>query len=149
MRGCLARFSATLAPAQSGHDVGRRFRPAQQIRYRSMIIRLDGDLAVEFATRFAISEIGLGRGRVRHWIGARCSSQGPAAPDTQHSRAFRALIQTAKGFKDPTQVIEPVMPSLSIRRDRPETRVIAQGREQTETPDRRNRDDQPTAKPSE
>ena len=41
---------------------GVAFDLLSNIRYRSMVIRLDGDLAGEFATRFTISEIGLGQG---------------------------------------------------------------------------------------
>ncbi|HEY0163762.1 MAG TPA: YdbH domain-containing protein, partial [Sphingomicrobium sp.] len=44
---------------KAGMMAGVAFDLLSNIRYRSMIIRLDGDLAGEFATRFAISEVSL------------------------------------------------------------------------------------------
>ena len=48
--------------AEGGHG-GRDngFDLLSDIRYQSMIIRLDGDLAGEFATRFTIDDVSLGR----------------------------------------------------------------------------------------
>ena len=38
------------------------FEALKELRYRSMIVRLDGDLAGEFATRLTIDQLGLGGG---------------------------------------------------------------------------------------
>ena len=47
---------------------------------------------------------------------------------------FRALIQMAKGFKDPTEVIEPVMPfPLDAPGIVTETRVLRKEDEQIQT----------------
>jgi hypothetical protein len=81
------------------------------IRYRTMIIRLDGDLAGEFATRLTVDEVSLGpshgllAGLVRSAF-----SKLPLRLNININAPFRALIQMAKGFKDPTQAIAPVMP---------------------------------------
>ena len=81
------------------------------IRYRSMIIRLDGDLAGEFATRLTVDQVSLGpshgllAGLVRSAF-----SKLPIRLNVNINAPFRALIQMAKAFKDPTQAIAPVMP---------------------------------------
>ena len=81
------------------------------IRYQSMIIRLDGDLAGEFATRLTVDQVSLGpshgllAGLVRSAF-----SKLPIRLNVNINAPFRALIQMGKAFKDPTQVIAPVMP---------------------------------------
>jgi translocation and assembly module TamB len=90
---------------------GLAFSILSDIRYRSMVIRLDGDLAGEFATRVTIDQVSLGPG---HGIVAsllhRTFDKLPLKLNLNINGPFRALIQTAKAFKDPTQVIAPVMP---------------------------------------
>ncbi len=81
------------------------------IRYRSMIVRLDGDLAGEFATRLTVDSVSLGpshgllAGLVRSAF-----SKLPLKLNVNINAPFRALIQMTKAFKDPTQAIAPVMP---------------------------------------
>ena len=81
------------------------------IRFRSMVIRLDGDLAGEFATRLTIDQVSLGPG---HGFLAslvhRAFSRLPLKLNLNINGPFRALIQMAKAFKDPTEIIAPVMP---------------------------------------
>ena len=90
---------------------GLAFSILSDIRYRSMIIRLDGDLAGEFATKVTIDQVSLGPG---HGLAAslvhRVFDKLPLKLNLNINGPFRALIQTAKAFKDPTQVIAPVMP---------------------------------------
>ncbi|MBV9528260.1 YdbH domain-containing protein [Sphingomonas sp.] len=90
---------------------GLAFSILSDIRYRSMVIRLDGDLAGEFATKVTIDQVSLGPG---HGIVAslvhRAFDKLPLKLNLNINGPFRALIQTAKAFKDPTQVIAPVMP---------------------------------------
>jgi hypothetical protein len=83
----------------------------QDIRFKSMIVRLDGDLAGEFATRLTIDGVSLGpsHGLVAGLV-RRVFSQLPLRLNVNINGPFRALIQMAKAFKDPTQVIAPVMP---------------------------------------
>jgi translocation and assembly module TamB len=81
------------------------------IRYRSMIIRLDGDLAGEFATRLTVDQVSLGPGHgFLAGLVHSAFSKLPLRLNVNINAPFRALIQMAKGFKDPTQVIAPVMP---------------------------------------
>ena len=81
------------------------------IRYQTMIIRLDGDLAGEFATRMTVDQVSLGpshgllAGLVRGAF-----SKLPIRLNVNINAPFRALIQMGKAFKDPTQAIAPVMP---------------------------------------
>ena len=119
----------------AGLMAGVAFDLLSNIRYRSMIIRLDGELAGEFATRFTINEVslsnkggfvaGIVRGAVRKVpLRVNLSIRGP----------FRALIQMAKGFKDPTTVIEPVMPfPLDAPGIVTETRTLRKDEDQTRT----------------
>jgi hypothetical protein len=83
------------------------------LRYRQMTIRLDGDLAGEFASRFSIDQISLGSGSGGGIAGSlvrRAFHNVPLKLNLNVTAPFRALIQMAKAFKDPTQAIAPVMP---------------------------------------
>jgi hypothetical protein len=120
---------------KAGMMAGVAFDLLSNLRYRSMVIRLDGDLAGEFATRFTINEIGLGRGGgfvtglVRGAV-----SKIPMRLNLNIRGPFRALIQMAKGFRDPTGVIEPVMPfPLDTPGIATETRVLRKDEDQTRT----------------
>jgi hypothetical protein len=81
------------------------------IRYRTMVVRLNGDLAGEFATTLTIDGVSLGpsHGFVAGLV-HKVFSQLPLRLNVNINGPFRAIIQMAKGFKDPTQVIAPVMP---------------------------------------
>ena len=86
------------------------FDALRELRYRSMIIRLDGDLAGEFATRLTIEQLGLA-GR----SGASRIVQGafrnvPFRFNITIRGPFRSLIQTAKSYRDPRQQIGTVLP---------------------------------------
>ena len=102
------KYSGTKPGGLAG---GLAFDLLSDIRYRSMVIRLDGDLAGEFATRLAIDKVSLGPG---HGIIASlvhsAFSKLPLKLNLNINGPFRALIQMAKAFKDPTQVIAPVVP---------------------------------------
>jgi hypothetical protein len=102
------KYSGTKPGGLAG---GLAFDLLSDVRYRSMVIRLDGDLAGEFATRLTIDKVSLGPG---HGIVASlvhsAFSKLPLKLNLNITGPFRALIQMAKAFKDPTQVIAPVMP---------------------------------------
>jgi hypothetical protein len=128
-------FRYTGTKPKAGMMAGVAFDLLSDIRYRSMIIRLDGDLAGEFASRFGISGVRFGQGGgfvtglVRGAVGKL-----PLKLNLNIRGPFRALIQTAKGFKDPTAVIEPVMPfPLDTPGIVTETRVLRKEDEQTRT----------------
>jgi hypothetical protein len=95
----------------AGLAAGVAFDLLQDIRFKSMIIRLNGDLAGEFATKMTIDGVSLGpaHGFVAGLV-HKVFSQLPLRLNVNINGPFRALIQMAKAFKDPTQVIAPVMP---------------------------------------
>jgi translocation and assembly module TamB len=94
-----------------GLAAGVAFDLLSDLHYRSMIVRLDGDLAGEFGTRLAIEGVSLGpsHGFVSGLVHGAFKNV-PLKVNVNLTAPFRALIQMAKAFKDPTQVISPVMP---------------------------------------
>jgi hypothetical protein len=90
---------------------GIAFDLFSDIRYNTMIVRLNGDLAGEFATTLTIDGVSLGE---THGLVAglvhNVFSKLPIRLNVNINGPFRALIQMAKAFKDPTEVIAPVMP---------------------------------------
>ena len=104
-------FNYTGTAPKAGMAVGLAFDLLSNIRYQSMIIRLDGDLAGEFATRFTINDVSLGdKGGFVAGIVRGAFKNVPMRVNLSIHGPFRALIQMAKGMKDPTSVISPVMP---------------------------------------
>jgi len=95
----------------AGMTSGIAFDLFSDIRYKSMIVRLNGDLAGEFATTMTIDGVSMGEshGFVAGLV-HKVFSQLPIRLNVNINGPFRALIQMAKAFKDPTQVIAPVMP---------------------------------------
>jgi hypothetical protein len=96
----------------AGMVAGLAFDLLRDLRYRSMIVRLDGDLAGEFATRLTIDQVSVGTTGGGFVAGLVRSAfrKLPLKLNVTINGPFRALIQTAKAFKDPTQVIAPVLP---------------------------------------
>jgi hypothetical protein len=94
-----------------GMAAGIAFDLFSNIRYKSMIVRLNGDLAGEFATQMTIEGPSLGptHGLVAGLV-HQVFSKIPLRLNVNINGPFRALIQMAKAFKDPTQAIAPVMP---------------------------------------
>ncbi|HEX3422506.1 MAG TPA: YdbH domain-containing protein [Sphingomicrobium sp.] len=95
----------------SGMTSGVAFDLFSDIRYKSMIVRLNGDLAGEFATKLTIDGVSMGQshGFVAGLV-HKVFSKLPIRLNVNINGPFRALIQMARAFKDPTQVIAPVMP---------------------------------------
>lgn len=114
---------------------GVAFDLLSNMRYESMVVRLDGDLAGEFATRFTISEVSLGsKGGFLAGLVRGAFSDVPLIVNLNVTGPFRALIQTAKGFRDPTPVIAPVMPfPLDAPGIVTETRTLSKEEEQERT----------------
>ncbi len=104
-------FAYTGTKPKAGMVAGLAFDLLSDIHYKSMTIRLDGDLAGEFATRFTIRQISLAhKGGFIAGLVRGAFKDVPMQVNLNITGPFRALIQMAKGFKDPTQVISPVMP---------------------------------------
>ncbi len=95
----------------AGLAPGIAFDLLGDIRYRSMIVRLDGDLAGEFATKLTIDGVSLGQahGTVAGIVHS-VFSKLPLRLNLNINGPFRALIQMARAFKNPTEEIAPVMP---------------------------------------
>ncbi len=133
------KYSGTKLGGLAG---GLAFDLLSDIRYRTMVIRLDGDLAGEFATRLTVDQVSLGPG---HGLVAglvhRAFSKLPLKLNVNINAPFRALIQMARAFKDPTQVIAPVM---SFPIDSPALKVEVQSmtKQEQSAPSSR-RSDQP------
>src|SRR4051794_27727437 len=103
------KYSGTKPKA--GMMAGAVFELLRDLKYRSMIVRLDGDLAGEFATRITIDQISLGTGGgLAGKLIRSAFSKVPLKLNLNISGPFRALIQMAKAFKDPREAIAPVMP---------------------------------------
>jgi hypothetical protein len=86
------------------------FESLKELRYRSMIVRLDGDLAGEFATRLTIEQLGLGGTSGPAKILRNSFKKVPFRFNITIKGPFRALIQTAKSYRDPRQQIGTVLP---------------------------------------
>lgn len=86
------------------------FEALKELRYRSMIVRLDGDLAGEFATRLTIDQLGLSGGSGPAKILRNAFRKVPFQFNITIKGPFRSLIQTAKSYRDPRQQINQVLP---------------------------------------
>jgi hypothetical protein len=87
------------------------FDALKELRYRSMIIRLDGDLAGEFATRLTIEQLGLaGQSGIAKIIQGAFRNV-PFRFNISIKGPFRSLIQTAKSYRDPRQQVSTVLPT--------------------------------------
>jgi hypothetical protein len=130
------RFAYTGVKPQLSLPSRIAFNLLTDLRYRSMIIRLDGDLAGEFATRVTINQIALGgEGNFAAGLVRSAFRNVPLKLNLNVNGPFRALINMSKGFRDPRQVIAPVLPfpidspSLNVT-----TRRIEKQTDQTQQP---------------
>jgi hypothetical protein len=105
--GTLA-YNGVVNRANLGMIGGFAFDALRDLKYRSMIIRLDGFLDGEFATRMTIVGVGLGNTSTQRFL--KSVNRIPFNFNVTIKGPFRALIATAKSFRDPTQVIEPALP---------------------------------------
>ncbi|MEQ7874580.1 YdbH domain-containing protein [Sphingomonas sp. ASV193] len=85
------------------------FDALKDLKFRSMIIRLDGALDGEFATRIAIDGVGLGQSGSAKLL-RTVTRKLPLRFNVTIKGPFRALIATAKSFRDPRTVIGDVLP---------------------------------------
>ncbi|MCL6698031.1 YdbH domain-containing protein [Sphingomonas sp. NSE70-1] len=101
-------YNGVVNKADLGMMGSLAFDALRDLKFRSMIIRLDGYLDGEFATRLAIQGVGLGNTSTQQFI--KSVNRIPFNFNVTIKGPFRALIATAKSFRDPTQVIEPALP---------------------------------------
>ena len=124
------------------------FDALRDLRFRSMIIRLDGYLAGEFATRLTIDGVALGNTSTQRLI--RVDQPHPVQVQRLDPRPFRALIATAKSFRDPRQ--HDRRPrfrarSMTCPGSSPKSRRREEEQQQTQTPVKRR--DHPDPQPTE
>ena len=85
------------------------FNALRDLRFRSMIIRLDGDLAGEFATRLTIDGVALGGTTRTQRLIRSVTSKLPIRLNVTIRGPFRALIATAKSMRDPRAIISTTL----------------------------------------
>ncbi|MBA3667187.1 MAG: YdbH domain-containing protein [Sphingomonas sp.] len=144
--GTLA-YNGVVNRANLGMMGGFAFDALRDLKFKSMIIRLDGYLDGEFASRLTVEGVGLGNTSAQRLI--RSINKIPFKFNVSIKGPFRALIATAKSFRDPTTVIEPTLP-------RPldkvpgivfETRRQEESQQQTQTPVEQKITPTPKSKP--
>ena len=131
--GSLA-YNGVVNKADLGTMGNIAFNALRDLRFKSMIIRLDGDLAGEFTSRLAIDGVGLGQTSTQKIIRSLLS-QIPLKMNVTISGPFRALIGTAKSFNDPRQLIKDVLPRPldEIPGITTEVRRLEENQQQTQT----------------
>ena len=102
-------YNGVVNKANLGMMGGIAFNALRDLRFKSMIVRLDGDLAGEFATRLTIDGVALGQTGTQKIIRSLLS-RIPLKMNVTIRGPFRALIATAKAFRDPRQIISDVLP---------------------------------------
>jgi len=112
------------------------FNALRDLRFKSMIIRLDGDLAGEFAARLDIAGAGIGQSTQTQRIIRSLLAKIPLHLNVSITGPFRALIATAKSVSDPRQVIKDVLPRPleDVPGITTEVRRVEEQNQQTQTP---------------
>jgi hypothetical protein len=112
------------------------FESLRDLRFRSMIIRLDGDLAGEFGTRLTIDGVALGgTTRTQRFIRG-VTAKLPIRFNVSISGPFRALIATAKSMRDPRALSSQALPFPleDVPGITTEVRRIEEDQSQSQTP---------------
>ena len=132
--GSLA-YNGVVNKADLGTMGNIAFNALRDLRFKSMIIRLDGDLAGEFTSRLAIDGVGLGQTSTQKLIRSLLSKI-PLKLNVTISGPFRALIATAKSVTDPRRVIGDVLPRPleDVPGITTEVRRVEEQKQQTQTP---------------
>ncbi len=113
------------------------FNALRDLRFRTMVIRLDGDLAGEFAARLAIDGVAIGQSNSTQRFIRSLLAKIPMRLNVNITGPFRALIGTAKSFQDPRRLLDDVLdrslddiPGITT-----EVRRLEEDKQQTQTPD--------------
>jgi hypothetical protein len=132
--GSLA-YNGVVNKADLGTMGNIAFNALRDLRFKSMIIRLDGDLAGEFTSRLAIDGVGLGQTSTQKIIRSLLSKI-PLKLNVTISGPFRALIATAKSFNDPRTAISDVLPRplQDVPGITTEVRRVEEDQQQSQTP---------------
>jgi hypothetical protein len=105
--GTLA-YNGVVSDANLGMLGGLAFDALRNLRFKSMIVRLDGNLAGEFATRLTIDQVALGETRTARFL--KAINRIPFKFNVTITGPFRALIATAKAYRDPRTLINDALP---------------------------------------
>jgi len=128
-------YNGVVNKANLGMAGNLTFEALRDLRFRSMIIRLDGDLAGEFGTRLTIDGVALaGTTRTQRFI--RGVFNVPLKFNVSIRGPFRALIATAKSMRDPRSLISTTfdVPLEGIPGITSEVRRREENTTQTQTP---------------
>ena len=129
--GGILAYNGVVNRANIGTMGGIAFDALKNLRFKSMIVRLDGDLAGEFATRLTIDGVGLGESKTAKFL--RAIYRLPLKFNVTIKGPFRALIATAKAYRDPRQMIGDVLPRPLDEVPGIVTEVRRQEEQQTQT----------------
>ena len=112
------------------------FNALKDLRFKSMIIRLDGDLAGEFAARLNVDGAGIGQSTQTQRIIRGLLAKIPLHLNVTITGPFRALIATAKSVSDPRTLIKDVLPRplADVPGIVTEVRKVEEDQKQTQTP---------------
>ena len=112
------------------------FNALRDLQFKSMIIRLDGDLAGEFAARLNVDGAGIGQTNKTQRLIRSLLAKLPLHLNVTITGPFRALIATAKSVSDPRQVIKDVLPRPldDVPGITTEVRRVEEQQQQTQTP---------------
>lgn len=129
-------YNGVVSRANLGFFGGLAFDALRSLRYHSMIVRLDGDLAGEFATRLTIDQVSLGQANGTQRLLKSVVKKVPFKFNVTIKGPFRSLIATAKSVSDPRNVIRDVLPVPidQIPGVVTEVRNRQEGQTQTQTP---------------
>lgn len=102
-------YNGAVNKANLGTAGNLAFNALKDLRFRSMIIRLDGDLAGEFGTTLVIDGVGLAGTNGTQRLISRFVSRLPLKFNVSIRGPFRALIGTAKSLRDPRALIDTTL----------------------------------------
>ena len=92
------------------------FGALRSLRYQDLTIILNGDLDGEMVTDIRFGGVGQGEGATRNFLTRRIANL-PLVFNIKITAPFRQLLTSAKGFYDPTLLIEQNLPALLRRQD--------------------------------
>ena len=130
--GGFLQYNGVVNKANLGTMGNLAFEALRDLRFKSMIIRLEGLLAGEFATHLEIDGVALGQTGTQKFIRGLLKKI-PLKMNVEIRGPFRALIATAKAFRDPRKIIEDVLPRPLDQVPGIVTEVRRKEEEQTQT----------------
>ncbi|MES2001441.1 MAG: YdbH domain-containing protein [Pseudomonadota bacterium] len=112
------------------------FDALKDLRYKAMVVRLDGELSGEFATKITIDQLGLSGSSGGAKLLRSAFRKVPFRFNINIRGPFRSLIQTAKYYRDPRPQVDKVLtrPLDSIPGIVTEIRRSEEHQTQTQTP---------------